>query len=131
MRRAFTDHSQRYGTRRLRPGLAELGHAGVGRWRIRRVLSAHGLRALTGHAQQPRSFVPRTTDPDPAVRAAPYRLLDQLAPTAPDQVWVGDITYRPRQGGGWLCLACWLTATPGAWSACPCARACPRTRELG
>lgn len=58
--------------------------------------------------------MPRTTDPDPAVRAAPHRLLDQPAPTAPDQVWVDDITYRPRQGGDWLCLACWLTTTPSA-----------------
>ncbi len=103
VRQAFADHSQRYGTRRLRPELAEMGHAGVGRWRIRRVLKAHGLRA-----RQPRSFVPRTTDSDPAVRAAPNRLLDQPAPTAPDRVWVGDITYLPRQGGGWRYLACWL-----------------------
>ncbi|WP_046247506.1 IS3 family transposase, partial [Hymenobacter terrenus] len=78
------------------------GHA-VGRWRIRRVLKAHGLRA-----QQPRSFVPRTTDSDPAVRAAPNRLLGQRAPAAPNRVWVGDITYLPRQGGGWLYLAVWL-----------------------
>lgn len=78
------------------------GHV-VGRWRIRRVLAAQGLRA-----QQPRSLVPRTTDSDPAVRAAPNRLLGQLAPTLPNQVWVGDLSYLPRQGGGWLYLAVWL-----------------------
>jgi putative transposase len=99
VREAFAYHSQRYGTRRLR---SEVQHA-VGRWRICRVLHAHGLRA-----QQPRSFVPRTTDSDLAVRAAPNRLLGQLAPTAPNRVWVGDITYLPRQGGGWLYLAVWL-----------------------
>jgi len=80
VRQAFAYHSQRYGTRRLRAEVQADGHA-VGRWRIRRVLYAHGLRA-----QQPRSFVPRTTDSDPAVRAAPNRLLGQPAPTAPNQV---------------------------------------------
>ena len=62
--------------------------------RIRRALATHGLRA-----QQPRSFVPRTTDSDPARWAAPNRLLGQPGPTAPDRVWLGDITYLPRQGG--------------------------------
>ena len=102
VREAFAYHSQRYGTRRLRAEVQAEGHA-VGRWRIRRVLKAHGL-----HAQQPRSFVPRTTDSDPSVRAAPNRLLGQPAPIAPNRVWVGDITYLPRQGGGWLYLAVWL-----------------------
>jgi transposase InsO family protein len=102
VRTAFADHSQRYGTRRLRAEVRAQGHA-VGRWRIRRVLREQGLRA-----QQPRSFVPRTTDSDPAVRAAPNRLLGQPAPTAPNRVRVGDITYLPRQGGGWLYLAVWL-----------------------
>jgi len=102
VRQEFNWHSARYGTRRLRAELHAQGHR-VGRWRIRRVLKAHGLRA-----QQPRSFVPRTTDSDPSVRAAPNRLLGQPAPTAPNQIWVGDITYLPKQGGGWLYLATWL-----------------------
>ena len=102
VRKEFAWHSARYGTRRLRAELHAQGHR-VGRWRIRRTLAAAGLRA-----QQPRSFVPRTTDSDPNVRAAPNRLLAQPAPTAPNQVWVGDITYLPKQGGGWLYLATWL-----------------------
>ena len=84
MREAFAYHSQRYGTRRLRAEVQAECHA-VGRWRIRRVLKAHALRA-----QQPRSFVSRTTDSDPAVRAASNRLLGQPTPTALNRVWVGD-----------------------------------------
>ena len=102
VREAFAHHSQCYGTRRLRAEMQAQGHA-VGRWRIRRVLKAHGLRA-----QHPRSFVPRTAGSESAVRAAPNRLLGQPAPTVPNRVWVGDITYLPRQGGGWLYLAVWL-----------------------
>lgn len=44
VREAFAHHSQRYGTRRLRAEVQAQGHV-VGRWRIRRVLKAHGLRA--------------------------------------------------------------------------------------
>ena len=40
--------------------------------------------------------MPRTTDSDPAVRAAP------------NQGWACDITYLPRQDGGWLYLAVWF-----------------------
>jgi transposase InsO family protein len=102
VRAAFQRHGRRYGTRRLRAELQAEGH-GVGRGRIRRTLATHGLRA-----EQPRSFVPRTTDSDPTGWAAPNRLLGQPAPTAPNRVWVGDITYLPKQGGGWLYLATWL-----------------------
>ncbi|HEX8658754.1 MAG TPA: hypothetical protein VF690_14515 [Hymenobacter sp.] len=59
------------------------------------------------------------------MRAAPNRLLGQPAPTAPNRVWVGYITYLPRQGGGWLYLAVWLERArddarrPGQRSAAP------------
>ena len=35
-------------------------------------------------------------------------MLGQPAPTAPNRVRVGDITYLPHQGSGWLYLAVWL-----------------------
>ena len=106
VREAFAYHRQRYGTRRLRAEVQDQGYA-VGRWRIRRVLKAHGLRALRVGPSSPARLCrapPIPTRP----RAAPNRLLGQPAPTAPNRVWVGDITYLPRQGGGWLYLAVWL-----------------------
>ena len=106
MQLAVARHGRRYSTRRWQAEVRAEGHP-VGRWRVRRVLAAHGLRALRIRHSSPARTV-RTTDSDPAVRAASNRLLGQPAPTAPNRVWVGDITYLPRQGGGWLYLAVWL-----------------------
>ncbi len=98
---AFTRHARRYGTRRLRAELRAEGHA-VGRYALRTWLHRKGLRALSTHPQRP-----RTTVADPAAIVAENRLLGQPAPTAPDQVWVGDITYLPLIGGRWCYLATW------------------------
>ena len=54
---------------------------------------------------QPRAFVPRTTQSEHGPRVAPNHLLARPAPTAADQVWVGDITYLPLQNGAWAYLA--------------------------
>ncbi|WP_092678705.1 transposase [Hymenobacter arizonensis] len=53
----FAYHSQRYGTPRLRVEVQAQGHA-VGRWRIRRVLKAHGLRALRVRPNSPARLCP-------------------------------------------------------------------------
>ena len=77
---AFRRQARRDGTRRLRAERPAAGHR-VGRWRIRRVLRAYGLQA-----QQPPSFMPRTTDPAHGRRVAPNRLLGP--------------PHRPHPGGG-------------------------------
>ena len=61
----FDDHKRRYGTRRLRVELRELGHR-VGRQALRTGLRRHGRKAL-----QPKAFVPRTTDSTHRQRCAP------------------------------------------------------------
>ncbi len=101
---AFTRHARRYGTRRLRAELHAEGHT-VGRYALRTWLHRHELQALSI-----RPYRPRTTVADPAAVVAENRLLGQPAPTAPNQVWVGDITYLPLVGGRWCYLATWRDA---------------------
>ena len=101
---AFTRHARRYGTRRLRAELQAEGHR-VGRYALRGWLRASGQRALSTRPQRP-----RTTQADPAAVVAENRLLGQPAPTRPNQVWVGDITYLPLVGGRWCYLATWRDA---------------------
>ena len=83
---AFTRHARRYGTRRLRADLRAEGHL-VGRYALRTWLHRSGLQALSTRPHRP-----RTTATDPAAVVADNRLLGRPAPTAPNQVWVGDIT---------------------------------------
>ena len=96
---AFSRYAQRYGTRRLRAELRAEGHP-VGRYALRSWLRRQGLRALSTRPQRP-----RTTVADPAAVVAENLLLGQPAPTTPNQVWVGDITYLPLVGGRWCYLA--------------------------
>jgi len=88
--RVFSTHAGRYGQRRLRAQLRREGHA-VGRQRLRDWLSASGLRTICTRAS---SRPPRTTQADPQAVAAANKLASWPAATAPNQIWVGDITYR-------------------------------------
>ena len=88
---------QTYGVRRLQPELADDGFV-AGRDRIERLRRDLGLRC-----KQKRKFK-GTTNSNHDLPVA-ENLLDQtFAPTAPNQVWVTDITYIPT-AEGWLYLA--------------------------
>lgn len=100
--RVFSEHKRRYGSRRIAVELQEQGHS-LGRHQVRSLMKASGLRPI-----QPKSFVPRTTDSTHGKGYWPNLLLDQPPPTAPDHVWVSDITYLPLAGGGWCYLASWM-----------------------
>ncbi|WP_187311094.1 IS3 family transposase [Hymenobacter sp. BT188] len=117
----FFQHQRRYGTRRLQAALQAQGHR-VGRHRIRHALRRRQLVAL-----RPRAFVPRTTQSEHGPRVAANHLLARPAPTAADQVWVGDITMCPctmARGPIWPRLR---MPTPSAWWAGRCWAVWPKS----
>ena len=81
--------------------LRELREQGCrhGRNRIARLMKEQGLCG-----RQKRPWRIATTDSNHDQPIAPNRLGDAPPPTAPNQVWVGDITYI-RTEQGWLFLA--------------------------
>ena len=98
----FWQHKRRYGQRRTLAGLRGQGYI-IGRHRIRKLMQQQGLRAI-----QPRGFVPRTTDSRHGKRICANLLLGQALPTAPNLVWVSDITYLPLVDGQWAYLGSWM-----------------------
>jgi putative transposase len=98
----FAEHKRRYGLRRICSALKDRGIK-AGRYKCRRIMKRHGLRAI-----QPRSFVPRTTESRHPYPISPNLLLDREAPQKPNEVWVGDITYIPLAEGRWAYLSVWM-----------------------
>jgi transposase InsO family protein len=96
--RIHQDSRQTYGSPRIQ---VELGKAGRshGRNRIARLMRQQGL---CGRAKG--RFRIQTTDSNHDQPIAPNRLAALPAPSAPNQIWVADITYIPTQEG-WLYLA--------------------------
>lgn len=89
---------QTYGSPRLQQQLARRGHR-HGRNRIARLMRLAGLCGRTR-----RRFRVRTTDSQHDQPIATNWLATLPAPAAPNQVWVGDITYVAT-GEGWLYVA--------------------------
>jgi transposase InsO family protein len=89
---------QTYGSPRIQAALARAGHQ-YGRHRIARLMRQQGL---CGRSKG--RFRVRTTDSNHNQPIAPNRLPELPAPTAPNQIWLGDITYIATEEG-WLYLA--------------------------
>jgi transposase InsO family protein len=92
------DSRQTYGSPRIQKVLGQAGHP-YGRHRIARLMRQQGL---CGRAKG--RFRVCTTDSNHDQPIAPNRLPALPAPSAPNQVWVGDITYVATEEG-WLYLA--------------------------
>jgi transposase InsO family protein len=89
---------QTYGSPRIQFELRQTGQV-HGRNRIARLMRQ---QKLCGRVKG--RFRVRTTDSNHDQPIAPNRLAQLPAPTAANQIWLGDITYIPT-GEGWLYLA--------------------------
>ena len=87
-----------YGSPNIHAELADDHGIRVGRKRVARLMRENGLRGATL-----RKFV-ITTTPDAAAAKAVDLVQRRFYATAPDQLWVADITYIPTWSG-WLYLA--------------------------
>ena len=90
IRRLEAEHRGRYGSPRMHAALRAEGRT-VSRGRVARLMRHHGIRGLAG-----RRFRPCTI--------APNLLKQAFTATAPNTVWLADITDVPT-GEGWLYLA--------------------------
>ena len=89
---------QTYGSPRIALELRDRGGR-HGRNRVARLMKSRGLCG-----RQKGRYRVRTTDSNHDHPIAPNRLAEAPATSAPNQIWVADITYIPTQEG-WLFLA--------------------------
>lgn len=98
IRRIFLNKRCRYGAPRITDELSREGWR-VGENRVARLMANAGL-----FARQPKRWLPRTTETDPASKPAGNIVDRDFAPDRPDALWVTDVTYLAT-GQGWLYLA--------------------------
>jgi len=98
IRRLHLQSRQSYGSPRVFHQLLQAG-VKTSENRVARLMRSAGIKA-----RSKRAFRPRTTDSKHGNPIAPNQLKSQAAPTAPNQVWVADITYIWTQAG-WIYLA--------------------------
>src|ERR1700733_1115270 len=98
IRQVHRDACGRYGSPRIHVELTAHGR-GVSRGRIERLMRHHGIRAIMA---RPRGA--RTTDSRHDCPIAPNLIDRNFVATAPNRIWLADITYIETDQG-WLYLA--------------------------
>jgi len=99
VKEAFSISRRTYGTRRIKKRLEQLYGLVLSRRRIGRIMKKLSLQVL-----KKRRYRAQTTNSNHAYMTSPNRLQQDFYTSAPDQVYVGDITYIPTSEG-WLYLA--------------------------
>ncbi len=97
IRAIHSEHEARYGSPRMVDELRGRGHE-VGKHRVARLMQENGIWARV------RRRFRHTTDSRHQLPVAPNLLAQNFTATAPNQVWVGDITYI-WTAEGWSYLA--------------------------
>ena len=92
VRAAFKASRRRYGSPRVHAELRAGGHV-VARKRVARLMREDGLRA------RPRRRYVHTTQSKHKLPIAPNVVARKFEVSAPNQVWVSDLTYLPTQTG--------------------------------
>jgi transposase InsO family protein len=108
VKKRFYYHRRRYGSRRLAKDLK------MGRFLVRRLMREMNLVAI-----QPKRFKPKTTDSRHDKLISPNLLRECGLPLTWGEQIVGDITYLPLLGGGFVYLATFqdrLTKRLVGWS---------------
>jgi putative transposase len=96
--RVHRDTRGRYGSPRIHVELKAQGR-GVSRGRIERLMHHHGIRAIMARPRRA-----RTTDSRHDCPIAPNLIDRNFVATAPNRIWLADITYIETDQG-WLYLA--------------------------
>lgn len=98
IRQAWADSSKVYGYRKLTDDLRDQGEQ-ISENRVARLASLAWMSAQVGYRRRPGRYGGK-----PAV-VAENRLEQKFSTTAPDQVWVTDITYiKTHEGWLYLCV---------------------------
>ena len=98
IKRVYRDNHGCYGSPRVHRELKAQGR-GASRGRIERLMRHHGVRAIMA---RPRRV--RTTDSRHDLPIAPNLVDRDFTTTAPNRIWLADITYV-ETGEGWLYLS--------------------------
>ena len=94
-----------YGAPRIHAELADIDELYMGRKRVARPMRAEGLQGVS------RRKAPHTTQKKPGARPAPDLVQRNFIASAPNRLWVADVTYIANWTG-WLYLA----VVVDAWS---------------
>ncbi|RHW29181.1 IS3 family transposase [Nocardioides immobilis] len=92
LRSLWEDNYRVYGARKLWKAAKRAGHE-VGRDRVARLMRAEGIEGVR------RTKRVRTTRPDPAAARHPDLVKRDFTATAPNQLWVTDLTFVPTFAG--------------------------------